>query len=105
MSNSSSSSNATDYTIFIPNNAAFEDIASVLSSANATVLAEVLSYHVIAGSVIFSPQLGNITAPSALEGSNLTFTVTQGGSAFVNDAKIVEPNIIFYNGVAHVIDR
>lgn len=99
----SSSSNATDFTIFIPNNSAFEDIASVLSAVNTTVIQEVLAYHVIAGNVIFSPSLGNVSVPS-LEGSNLTFTVAQDGSAWVNDAKIILPNIIFFNGVAHVID-
>ncbi|QIW94536.1 hypothetical protein AMS68_000054 [Peltaster fructicola] len=99
----SSSSNLTDFTIFIPNNAAFESIASVLSSINQTVVQEVLAYHVIAGNVIFSPSLGNVTVPSA-QGSNLTLTVDSAGGAWVNNAKIIVPNIIFYNGVAHVID-
>lgn len=96
--------NLSDYTIFVPTNAAFESIGSVLESADANTLQEVLKYHIIPNNVIFSPSLGNITVPS-LQGTNLTFTVLPDGSAWVNNAKITFPNNILYNGIAHVIDR
>ncbi|OHW89480.1 beta-ig-h3 fasciclin [Colletotrichum incanum] len=96
--------NISDYTIFVPTDAAFESIGSVLASANIETLQEVLRYHIIPNNVIFSPSLGNVTVPS-LQGTNLTFTVLEDGSAWVNNARITFPNTILYNGVAHVIDR
>jgi uncharacterized surface protein with fasciclin (FAS1) repeats len=96
--------NISDYTIFVPTDAAFKSIGSVLESADIETLQEVLRYHIIPKDVIFSPSLGNVTVPS-LQGANLTFTVLPDGSAWVNNARITFPNTILYNGVAHVIDR
>jgi uncharacterized surface protein with fasciclin (FAS1) repeats len=96
--------NISDYTIFVPTDAAFESIGSVLESADIKTLQEVLKYHIIPNNVIFSPSLGNVTVKS-LQGTDLTFTVLPDGSAWVNNAKITYPNTILYNGIAHVIDR
>lgn len=96
--------NISDFTIFVPTDAAFTAIGSVLESADLETLQEVLSYHIIPNNVVFSPSLGNVTVPS-LQGTNLTFTVLPDGSAWVNNAKITFPNTILYNGIAHVIDR
>ncbi|GJD04547.1 betaig-h3 fasciclin [Colletotrichum higginsianum] len=95
--------NISDYTIFVPTDAAFQSIGSVLESADVETLREVLRYHIIPNNVIFSPSLGNVTVPT-LQGANLTFTVLPDGSAWVNNARITFPNTILYNGVAHVID-
>lgn len=95
--------NISDFTIFIPTDAAFDSIGSVLESANLETLQEVLKFHIIPNNVIFSPSLGNVTVPS-LQGDNLTFTVLPDGSAWVNNAKITFPNSILFNCVAHVID-
>jgi uncharacterized surface protein with fasciclin (FAS1) repeats len=96
--------NLSDFTILIPTDAAFNNIGSVLETANLSTLQEVLKYHIIPNNVIFSTALGNITVPS-LQGTPLTFTVLPDGSAWVNNAKITFPNNILYNGIAHVIDR
>ena len=96
--------NISDYTIFVPTDAAFKSIGSVLESADKKTLQEVLRYHIIPNNVIFSPSLGNVTVPS-FQGTNLTFTVLPDGSAWVNNARITFPNTILYNGIAHVIDR
>lgn len=95
--------NISDYTIFVPTNEAFENIGSVLQSADLQTLQSVLSYHIIPNNVIFSPSLGNVTV-SSLQGEDLTFTVLPDGTAWVNNAKIIFPNSILYNGIAHVID-
>ncbi|ETS76078.1 hypothetical protein PFICI_11465 [Pestalotiopsis fici W106-1] len=95
--------NISDFTIFVPTDAAFTAIGSVLESADLETVQEVLQYHIIPNNVIFSPSLGNVTVPS-LQGTNLTFTVLPDGSAWVNNAKITFPNTILYNGIAHVID-
>lgn len=96
--------NISDYTIFVPTDAAFEAIGSVLASADLATLQAVLRYHIVPNHVVFSPALGNVTLPS-LQGADLTFTVLPDGSAWVNNARITFPNTILFNGVAHVIDR
>ncbi|ORY08812.1 FAS1 domain-containing protein [Clohesyomyces aquaticus] len=95
--------NISDYTIFIPTDEAFKSIGSVLASASLKTLQEVLKYHIIPNNVIFSTSLGNATVPS-LQGADFTFTVLPDGSAWVNNARIVYPNTILFNGAAHVID-
>ncbi|GKT47607.1 fasciclin-like arabinogalactan protein [Colletotrichum spaethianum] len=95
--------NISDYTIFVPTDAAFESIGSVLESTDLETLQKVLRYHIIPNNVIFSPSLGNVTVPS-LQGPNLTFTVLPDGSAWVNNARITFPNTILYNGIAHCVE-
>ncbi|KAI5206025.1 FAS1 domain-containing protein [Aureobasidium subglaciale] len=95
--------NISDFTIFIPTNEAFDNIGSILESADLETNQDVLRYHIIPNNVIFSPSLGNVTVPS-FEGTNLTFTVLPDGTAWVNNAKITFPNTILFNCVAHVID-
>ncbi|KAI5239290.1 FAS1 domain-containing protein [Aureobasidium subglaciale] len=95
--------NISDFTIFIPTNEAFDNIGSILESADLETIQDVLRYHIIPNNVIFSPSLGNVTIPS-FQGTNLTFTVLPDGTAWVNNAKITFPNTILFNCVAHVID-
>ena len=95
--------NISDFTIFVPDNAAFENIGSILATADKETLQTVLKHHIIPKNVIFSPSLGNVTVKSMAD-EDLVFTVLPDGSAWVNGAKITFVNTILYNGVAHVID-
>ncbi|CZT52929.1 uncharacterized protein RSE6_14336 [Rhynchosporium secalis] len=95
--------NISDFTVFVPTNEAFEPIGSVVAGADQETLQSVLKYHFIPNNVIFSPNLGNVTVQS-FQGENLTFTVLPDASIWVNNARIVFPNTILFNGVAHVID-
>lgn len=90
-------------TVFVPNNAAFSAIASVFGDLSTEMLAEILQYHVVAGTVAYSTGLSNMTVESA-EGTELKITVTDDG-VFVNEAKVVLPDVLISNGVVHVIDR
>jgi hypothetical protein len=45
---------------------------------------------------------GNVYATQG--GGNVTIT-TSGADVFVNNAKIVKPNLVIPNGVAHVVDQ
>ncbi|KAG4260700.1 hypothetical protein FPRO04_04324 [Fusarium proliferatum] len=99
---SSTLANISDFTVFIPNDPAFEAIGSVLESADLKTLQEVLKYHIV-DDVLFSTDLANVSVPS-LQGADLTFTVAEDGSAWVNGAKILFTNVLLFNGVAHVID-
>lgn len=91
-----------DMTLFVPTNEAFDAIGSILAEASIDTLAEVLQYHAVTASVVFSGDVTNTSVPS-VQGNDLTLSVVDG-SVFVNAAKVVIPNIILSNGVAHVID-
>jgi uncharacterized surface protein with fasciclin (FAS1) repeats len=101
---SSDETPVTDVTFFIPTDLALEEISSVLATANQSTLQSVLSYHLIQDNIIFSPSLSNTTVPT-VGGQDLTITVADDGSVFVNQAKVILPNVILYEGVAHIIDR
>lgn len=101
--NSASESPLTDVTIFIPIDEALRSIGSVLSSANQSTLQEVIKYHVVED-IVFSSSITNTTVASA-QGQDLAFSVTNNGSIFVNNAKVIIPNVLLYEGVAHIVDR
>lgn len=91
-------------TIFAPNNAAFQAISSGLSNLTTEQITSVLTYHaVVAAEPIYSSAIRNGTVVPTLNGANLTVTV-QNGSVFVNQAKVVMPDVLVANGVVHVID-
>ncbi|KJZ68209.1 hypothetical protein HIM_10288 [Hirsutella minnesotensis 3608] len=91
-----------DITVFAPNNAAFQAIASTAQNLSVEDLQSVLSYHVVPG-VAYSTIITNGTVKS-LEGSNLNLTVEDNGSIFVNGVHVVTPDVLIKNGVLHIVD-
>ena len=89
-------------TLFVPINEAFQAAGSAFIGASIKTLQQVLEYHVVTGAIVFSTDITNTTVPS-LQGGDLTLTVIDG-TIFVNTAKVVIPNILLSDGVAHVID-
>lgn len=95
------------FTVFAPTDQAFIDAGIDLSSfdtdeENAT-LVDILSYHVIAGSVLSSDLSDGMTA-TALNEDKLSFSINND-SALVNDANITQADVMASNGVIHVIDK
>lgn len=92
------------FTVFAPTDEAFakipEDQIQALL-ANKTQLTEVLTYHVVAGEVM-SSDLENGMLVETLQGGNLSINTTEG--VMVNDAKVVQADIVCTNGVIHAID-
>ena len=93
---------AADVTIFAPSNQAFVAAGSRLRDLNQLQLLGVLEYHVINGSVLYSSSIvsGQI---ETLYGSQLNVSVS-GGAIFVNEARVINPDILIAGGVMHVID-
>lgn len=91
-----------DVTIFAPSNAAFAAIGSALGSLTTTQLTQILTYHVVTGTVGYSSLLTNTTLKT-VNGESLTITILNG-SVFVNSARVITPNVLVANGVVHVID-
>ena len=70
-------------------------------------LVQILEYHaIISDEPLYSTSLKNgSSVATLLQGANVTITITSGGNVFVNDAKVVTPNILIAGGVVHVIDE
>ena len=69
-------------------------------------LAKLLNYHVVNGSnfIGYSSSLPNGTVLQTREGANLTITF-ESNSLFVNQARMLQQDILISNGVMHVIDN
>jgi uncharacterized surface protein with fasciclin (FAS1) repeats len=93
------------FTVFAPTDDAFAKIPKDQLEAllaNKTQLTAVLTYHVVAGKVM-STDLTNDMAVKTVQGENVTITLDDGG-VMVNDAKVVQADIVCTNGVIHAID-
>jgi transforming growth factor-beta-induced protein len=95
-----------ELTIFAPTNAAFEAIpADQLQTLLNTTgqLAPVLQYHLVADNVLAADlvRLGSALSTSS---QPITITATTTGTVLVNNAQVVQADIVTTNGVIHLID-
>lgn len=94
-----------DLTVFLPNNAAFQRIGGNLANLSTEDLTNILSYHVVPGQVLYSTDIMNGSSVGTLsQGANLTARI-EGTDVYVNQARVIRPNVLVANGVIHVIDR
>jgi uncharacterized surface protein with fasciclin (FAS1) repeats len=96
------------FTVFAPTDAAFAKlpagtVESLLLPENKDALVNILTYHVLPGSVKAADVLGAKTEVAAVNGQNLTVDGTRGG-VLVNNARVEIANVGASNGVIHVID-
>lgn len=85
-------------TVFFPSNAAF-------SASNTTApTTELLSNHVVAGTVSYLPDLKDGSILKTQHGESLAISI-RAGIYYVNGARITQANLILSNGVGHVIDK
>lgn len=96
----------TKLTVFAPSNEAFEDLAEALGTDVSALLslpylADVLTYHVVAGEVL-STDLSNGTVPT-LNGELITVNLDNGVK--INDATVTTADVLSDNGVVHIIDK
>ncbi|NVO83476.1 fasciclin domain-containing protein [Hymenobacter terrestris] len=100
------------YTVFAPDNAAFDKlpagtVTTLLEPANKKKLANLLSYHVVAGNVM-AADLKDGQVVKTVQGESLTVGV-KGGTVTLTDAKggkatVTKADIKTTNGVVHSID-
>jgi len=93
------------FTVFAPTDEAFAKVPKgVLDAlmANKTLLAAVLTYHVVPGAVM-SSDLKDGMSVKTVEGSDVKIAISPAG-VMVNNAKVIQPDIMASNGVIHVID-
>jgi uncharacterized surface protein with fasciclin (FAS1) repeats len=92
-------------TVFAPTNAAFAKVpAKTLNKLahNKALLKSVLLYHVVKGQYT-AARIEHRSALTSLEGAKLKVRVKHG-SVYINQAKVITPNIAASNGVIHVIN-
>jgi len=95
------------FTVFAPTDEAFAKLPegtleTLLKPENKMMLADILLYHVVPGSVKAADVSDGLIADSAL-GTSLFFKLDMG-KAYVNEAQIVMTDIEASNGIIHVID-
>ena len=95
------------FTVFAPTDEAFTaagiDLSTFETAEEIAALADILTYHVVSGSVLSTALTDGLTA-TALNGDDVTFTVNEAGVK-VNDANVVTADVVASNGVVHVIDK
>ncbi len=94
------------FTVFAPTDDAFAALPDglldkLLLPENKEVLASILTYHVVAADVPSSAIEPGAVA--TVEGEDVTLAV-EGTTVTVNEATVVQPDVIASNGVIHVID-
>ncbi|MDX1570556.1 MAG: fasciclin domain-containing protein, partial [Xanthomonadales bacterium] len=95
------------YTVFAPTDEAFAKlpegtVESLLKPENKDQLIAVLTYHVVPGKVPASKVAGLDNA-TTVQGSKVDIK-TMGGKVYVDDATVVQADVMASNGVIHVID-
>ncbi len=97
-------SGAGPFTVFAPNNAAFDALPQEqldALAANPNLLRQVLNYHVTAGELTTSEL--TTRQVNSLEGSTLDIVVS-GETVTVNGAQVVDPDLLASNGVVQGIN-
>ncbi|MCJ1436384.1 hypothetical protein MMC27_005763 [Xylographa pallens] len=107
---------AEDLTIFAPNNDALQSIASSFASMTVQDFTALVEYHIVPsnttvyysanlpnGAVAQNGSVFNTTTLTTLQGGNLTITFV-ANSLFVNQARVIQQDLLLSNGVLHIID-
>ena len=92
------------FTVFAPTDAAFAKLPAGTVEAllnDKEKLAQILTYHVVPGKVMAS-EVSTGAVPT-VQGQSLN-VVAESGGVKVNDAKVVQADVVASNGVIHVID-
>ncbi|KAL8927421.1 MAG: hypothetical protein Q9172_001352 [Xanthocarpia lactea] len=94
-----------DLTIFVPRNAAFQALGETLQSMPSSQLQRLLNYHIVNSTTVgYSSNLPNGTILRTRSGQNLTITFASN-SLFVNQARVIQQDLLLSNGVMHVLDN
>ena len=94
------------FTVFAPTDDAFAALPEGTVDnllADIPALTNVLTYHVVAGSVL-AEQVAGLSSAKTLQGSDVGVSV-MGGNVIIDNAMVVIADIIGSNGVIHVIDK
>jgi len=97
------------FTVFAPDNAAFEAALAELGMttdellADTEMLTRILTYHVVPQRLP-AAELVALDSVSTVEDSTISVSVTDAGVRLNDSALVAKPDIIASNGVIHAID-
>ncbi|MEM1002965.1 MAG: fasciclin domain-containing protein [Bacteroidota bacterium] len=92
------------FTVFAPTDEAFakipaNDLQALINDREA--LTKVLTYHVVPGNIT-AEEIQGMTSAQTVEGSSITIDTSDG--VMVDNAKVIQADIMTSNGVIHFID-
>ena len=95
------------YTVFAPTDEAFAKlpegtVENLLKPENKDQLVAVLTYHVLSGEVT-AEEVVTLTEAETVNGQSVDIAVVDG-TVDVNNAKVIQADVMASNGVIHVID-
>ncbi|MEO0393851.1 MAG: fasciclin domain-containing protein [Pseudomonadota bacterium] len=95
------------FTVFAPTDEAFASlpegtVENLLKPENKDQLIAVLTYHVVSGKVK-AEQVVDLDTATTVQGQAVDIAVTDAG-VMVDNAKVIQTDIMATNGVIHVID-
>jgi transforming growth factor-beta-induced protein len=93
------------FTVFAPTDDAFAALpAGTVEDllADIPALTDILTYHVVSGSVLAADVVTLSSAPTLL-GQDVSVRI-ENGNVFINDSQVIITDIVGSNGVIHVID-
>lgn len=101
--------NMSTFTVFAPDNAAFDDLATAFGTDIAGLLAnpaltDILTYHVLGASVQSSAIANGDIANPLNTANTLKLTVASGSNVFVNQAQVNAADLAGSNGFVHSLD-
>ncbi len=96
-----------EYTVFVPNQDAVEEVMALMNLnqwdlAGFSDLPMALNYHIVPGTYMAADLADGMSLPT-LQGQSLSVSV--GAGVMINDANVIQTDIIADNGVIHVIDK
>lgn len=98
------------FTVFAPTNAAFAEALEALGIEAADLLADtatltsILTYHVVAGTVL-AADVVTLDSATTLQGAPITIEVVDGAVKLNGDTTVTATDLTACNGVIHVIDK
>ncbi len=92
-----------EFTVFAPNNDAFEDALAANPGLSDEQVTEILTYHALVAKVL-SGDLDEAQAVETLSGEEIFVTVKNGTVNINNSVNVVEADFVGNNGAVHVID-
>ncbi len=95
------------FTVFAPTDAAFAaiqgEVDTLLKPENKAKLANILTYHVVAGKAM-AADLEDGQELTTVQGGKLKVSI-KGGKVMINGANVTSADVQASNGVVHVVDK
>jgi uncharacterized surface protein with fasciclin (FAS1) repeats len=90
-------------TIFAPEDSAFQTVENSIDSLSKADLTAMLKYHIVPNNISYSTGLKNGTTFETMEGQDIKINIPR--RTFIQNARVVQTDVLVKNGVVHIIDQ